>query len=106
MSVFSSVFSASMSIAAMCTRLQFDVKEEAKNSLNAKKESLLLASGEGSIPGCGCRGKLQPDSGRTGFRKNWGWVNCGCKTATAGNRTRVARVAGEHHTTRPRLLDM
>ena len=26
------------------------------------------------------------------------------KTATAGNRTRVARVAGEHHTTRPQLL--
>ena len=25
------------------------------------------------------------------------------KIATAGNRTRVARVAGEHHTTRPRL---
>ena len=26
------------------------------------------------------------------------------RLATAGNRTRVARVAGEHHTTRPQLL--
>ena len=26
------------------------------------------------------------------------------QNATAGNRTRVARVAGEHHTTRPQLL--
>ena len=28
------------------------------------------------------------------------------KSAAAGNRTRVARVAGEHHTTRPRLREI